>query len=209
MLLQAAVEPQARDSLRAVLDKVFSGSAYDWVETRNPLAFLLRWWDGFLRWLNGLEQARPIFYWALIWILTAILAAIVVHAVYVMVQTLKAAGAPAGTGDLPLSPEIRGAAWYRREAQRLAASGRFVEAMQADFLGLVLELDQRGTLKFHPSKTPYEYSAEVRGGEPVRSAFRGLVRSLYGYAFARQPCGPEDFSRWLDASRAERYATSH
>jgi uncharacterized protein DUF4129 len=209
MIPQGPGAPTGPDSLRAVLDKVFAGPAYEWVEPKNPLDFLLRWWRDFLRWLSGLEQARPLFYWALIWILTAILAAIVVHAVYVMVQTLKAAGAPAGASDLPLSPEVRGAGWYRREAQRLAREGRYAEAMQADFLGLVLELDQRGTLKFHPSKTPYEYSTEVRGEEPVRSAFRGLVRSLYGYAFARAPCGPDDFVRWLDASRAERYAASH
>ncbi|HSB54273.1 MAG TPA: hypothetical protein VLD58_07945, partial [Gemmatimonadales bacterium] len=73
--------PTAPDSLRAVLDKVFADPAYEWVEPRNPLDFLLRWWRDFLRWLSGLEQAQPLFYWALIWILTAILAAIVVHAV--------------------------------------------------------------------------------------------------------------------------------
>ena len=197
------------DSLRAVLDTVFAGRAYQWVEPVNPLDFLLRWWQEFLRWLNGLERAQPFFYWAVLWLLTAVLAGIVVHAVFVMAQTLKAAGAPSGAGDVPLSPEVRGAGWYRREAQRLAREGHYAEAMQADFLGLVLELDQRGSLKFHPSKTPYEYSTEVRGDEPVRSAFRGLVRVLYGYAFAREPCGPDDFGRWLDATRAERYAGSH
>ena len=209
MIPQGPVVAPGPDSLRAVLDTVFAGPAYVWVEPKNPLDFLLRWWREFLRWLSGLEQAQPLVYWALIWILTAILAAIVVHAVFVMAQTLKAASAPAGANDLPSSPEVRGAGWYRREAQRLAGEGRYPEAMQADFLGLVLELDQRGTLKFHPSKTPYEYSTELRGDEPVRSAFRSLVRSLYGFAFAREPCGPDDFGRWRDATRAERYAASH
>ncbi|HWA57868.1 MAG TPA: DUF4129 domain-containing protein [Gemmatimonadales bacterium] len=197
------------DSLRAVLDSVFAGSAYEWVEPTNPLAFLSRWWTAFLRWLSGMEQHQPLLYWALVWILTAILAAIVVHAVYIMAQTLKAASAPAAASTALATPAIRGAGWYRREAQRLAAQGRFAEAMQADFLGLVLELDQRGTLQFHPSKTPYEYSGEVRAAEAARAAFASLVHSLYGVAFGGEPCGAEDFQRWLEQSRAERYAPSH
>ena len=208
-VLPVAQAVTAPDSLRAVLDRVFAGSAYDWVKPRDPLAFLGRWWTAFLRWLGGLEQTQPTFYWALIWLLTAILVVIVVHAVWVMAQTLKAAGAPASAGPAASGPEVRGAEWYRREGQRLAREGRYPEAMQSDFLGLVLELDQRGTLRFHPSKTPYEYSSEVRGTAPVRAAFGGLVRSLYGYAFARQPCGPAEFAHWLEASRPEHYAAPH
>lgn len=204
-----APQAPAPDSLRVVLDRVFAGRAYEWTEPRNPLAFIGRWWNRLLEWLRGLEQSSPTLYWALIWALTAVLVVIVVHAMYVMAQTLKAAGAPAAGEEAGSTPEIRGAAWYRREAERLASAGRYPEAMQADFLGLVLELDQRGMLSFHPSKTPFEYSLEMRGGEPVRASFRGLVHSLYGYAFARQPCGGDDFVRWLDQSRAERYAGSH
>lgn len=204
-MLQAAPP----DSLRAVLDRVFQNRAYEWVEPKNPFAFIGRWWQQLLDWLGGLEQASPDAYWALIWLLTAVLVAIVVHAVYVMTQTLKAASAPADPGTGGVSPEIRGAAWYRREASRLAREGRYPEAMQADFLGLVLELDQRGALSFHPSKTPYEYSLEVKGGDPVRTSFRGLVQSLYGYAFAGRPCGADDFTRWHQDARAERYATTH
>ncbi|MFN8651364.1 MAG: hypothetical protein U0133_05625 [Gemmatimonadales bacterium] len=204
-MLQAAPS----DSLRAVLDRVFSNRAYEWVEPKNPFAFIGRWWRALVDWLGGLEQASPDAYWALIWLLTAVLVAIVVHAVYVMTQTLKAASAPADPGSGSRSPEIHGAAWYRREAARLAREGRYPEAMQADFLGLVLELDQRGAVAFHPSKTPYEYSLEVKGDAPARASFRGLVQALYGYAFAGQSCGPEDFSRWHHEARAERYAAAH
>lgn len=204
----APVAPSA-DSLRSVLDSVFTSDAYQWVEHPHPLAFLLRWWFQFKRWLAGLEQTQPMFYWAMVWILTAILAAILVHAVWVMARTLKAAGAPVEAREKGSVPESRGAAWYRREAQRLAREGKYPEAMQADFLGLVLELDQRGSLKFHPSKTPNEYTYEVTAAEPARAGFRELVRALYGYAFARQPCGPGDFAEWHERSRPEHYAAAH
>ena len=199
----------ATDTLRDVLDSVFADPAYRWVERPHPLAFLARWWDAARRWLVGLEQSQPTLYWLVVWLLIALLAAIVVHAFWVMARTLRAATAPEGGGTGATTPEVRGAASYRREAQRLAREGRFPEAMQADFLGLVLELDQRRVLRFHPSKTPGEYSGEVKLGEPARSAFRDLVRSLYRYAFAREPCGPEDFAAWLERSGGDRYAAAH
>jgi hypothetical protein len=197
------------DSLRAVLDSVFSGQAYRWVEHPSPFAFFLRWWYRIREWLAGLEKTQPALYWLIIWLLTAVLVVIVVHALWVMARTLKAAGAPPAAESAHSTPTLRGAAWYRREAQRLAREGRYPEAMQADFLGLVLELDQRGLVKFHPSKTPNEYSYEVRAPEPERLAFRDLVRALYGYAFARAPCGAEDFASWRERSGVERYAAAH
>jgi Domain of unknown function (DUF4129) len=209
-ILQAPLPTAASpDSLRAILDSVFAGQAYEWAEHPHPLAFLIRWWYAFKHWLVGLEQTQPTLYWAIVWILTAILAAIVVHALWVMARTLKAAGAPDEGREPRSTPEIRGAAWYRREAQRLAREGRYPEAMQADFLGLVLELDQRGVLKFHPSKTPNEYTCEVVGAEPARGAFGDLVRLLYGFAFAGRPCGRDDFAAWHERSQAERYAAAH
>jgi hypothetical protein len=200
---------RSSDTLRAVLDSVFAGQAYQWVEHPNPLAFLARWWDAARRWLAGLEQRQPTLYWLVVWLLVALLVVIVVHALWVLAQTLRAAGAPEEAGGGPTTPEVRGAAWYRREAQRLARAGRYPEAMQADFLGLVLELDQRRLLRFHPSKTPNEYTYEARLAEPARAAFRDLVRALYGYAFAREPCGPDEFSVWRERTVAERYAAAN
>jgi hypothetical protein len=202
------VEPPA-DSLRAVLDSVFSGRDYEWVERTHPLAFLGQWWSALRRWLLGLEQSQPALYWLVVWLLVALLAAILVHALWVLVQTLHAAGAPAEAGAGGPAPEVRGASWYRREAQRLAREGRYPEAMQADFLGLVLELDQRGVLRFHPSKTPNEYTNEAKLAEPARGAFRELVRNLYGYAFAREPCGAGEFAAWRGRTAAEQYAGAH
>jgi Domain of unknown function (DUF4129) len=206
-VLQEAQAPT--DSLRAVLDSVFADPAYRWVDRPHPLAFLARWWDAARRWLLGLEQSQPTLYWLVVWLLIGVLVVIVVHAFWVMAETLRAAGAPAEGGTREATPEVRGAAWYRREARDLAREGRYPEAMQADFLGLVLELDQRRVLRFHPSKTPGEYTGEAQLGEPARSAFRDLVRSLYRYAFAREPCGPEDFAAWLERSGVDRYAAAH
>jgi len=200
--------PQATDSLRAVLDSVFAEPAYRWIERPHPLAFLIRWWQALQEWLDRLQQRHPDLFWLLFWALIAVLVAIFVHGVWVMARTLHAASGPVVSGAAA-GPEARGAQWYRREAARLAELGRFAEAMQADFLALVLELDQRAVLRFHPSKTPREYTQEARLAEPARQAFGDLVRRLYGYAFAGTPCGPGDFADWRERARAEQYAGAH
>jgi hypothetical protein len=46
----------------------------------------------------------------------------------------------------------------------------------------------------------------VKLAPPGREAFRELVRALYGYAFARWPCGAAEFDRWRQWAAPERYA---
>lgn len=206
--LPAPGAPQA-DSLRAILDSVFSAPEYRWVERPNPLAFLSRWWRLLGDWLVRIQDQHPDFFWVLFWALVAVLALILVHAGWVMVQTIRSAASPPSAGVTGTATEIRGAAWYRREALRLAGKGKYPEAMQADFLALVLELDARGVLHFHPSKTPSEYTGEAKLGGDPRETFRALVRTLYGYAFARVPCGPDEFADWRRRTSAEQYAPAH
>ena len=207
--MNAGVQAAVPDSLRATLDSVFADPAYRWIERPHPLAFLQRWWERLIGWLTGLQSLHPDIFFALMCGLVAVLVAIVVHAVWVMVMTMRAARAPAEGARGQVPDAVRGAAWYRAEADRLALDGRYVEAIQADFLALVLELDARQVVRYHPSKTPNEYSYEAGLAPERRGAFRDLVRQLYSYAFARQPCGPADFAAWRSQAVPERYAGAH
>ena len=191
------------DSLQRVVDRVFASPPYQWEVTPHPLAFLMRWWDAAGLWLQELRADNPVaFYW-LFWALVVLLVLIFVHAGWVMYRTVQAASAPADSVLPGAAIERRDAAWYRQEARRLASLGRFAEAIQAEFAALVLELDARAVVRFHPSKTPNEYTYEARLPEPDRERLRRLVRALYGYVFARRPCGPEELERW----RAEALET--
>jgi len=197
------------DSLQAVLDSVFRGRAYRWTDRPDPLAFLHEWWGALRLWLSTLQDRQPLLYHLLVSLLVVVLVVVLVHALWVMGQTLRSAQAPASGGERAARFEVRGAAWYRREAERLAVLGRYPEAMQAEFLALVLDLDARRVLRFHPAKTPNEYTHEATLPEPVREAFRDLVRSLYRYAFARVPCGSAEFAEWRSRAIADRYAAAH
>lgn len=197
-----------QDSLRAVLDSVFAAPDYVWVERTPPLAFLSRWLEGLSRWLQATREAHPFEFRLLLGALVILLVLILVHAGWILFQTIRRSDT-AGTGLAGAVVIRRDHAWYRREADRLAAQGRYAEAMQADFLALVLALDAADLLRFHPAKTPAEYCREPRLAPSVREDFRELVHTLYGYAFARWPCEAGDFEAWRVRAEPDRYARAH
>ena len=104
---------------------------------------------------------------------------------------------------------IRDARWYQRQAAELARAGRYPQAMQTLFLARVLRLDEQKIVRFHPSKTPGDYAREARLPAPERLAFSGLVGSLYRYAFAGDPCTPDDFRSWQQGLGREWHATEN
>ena len=195
------------DSLRAVLDSVFAGPAYRWVERPEPLVQVRRWLAGLTGWLTALRDDNPLAFRIILAALIVVLIAILVHAGWILVRTVRPA--PPGAG-LPVSPTFRrDAAWYRGEAERLAAAGRFAEAMQADFLALILALDRASLVRFHPAKTPREYTREPSLPAPDRAELAELVGALYRYVFAREPCGPAEYRAWRERVMPERDAAAH
>ena len=86
------MNPVPTDSLRAVLDSVFAAPAYQWVEPPRPFAFLGRWWQALGDWLAGFREGNPQLFEVFFWTLVLILVLVLVHASYVMFQTIRAAG---------------------------------------------------------------------------------------------------------------------
>lgn len=199
----------APDSVRAALDSVFAQPAYRWDIPRDPFAFVGQAWNALREWIRAMEAQNPAAVRLLWWALLALLALILLHAAWVAVRTMRGAYAPDDSARPARALVPRNAAWYRREADRLASQGRFVEALQADFVRLVLELDARRIVHFHPSRTPNEYVGDPGLSPGARGALRTLVRGLYAYAFAGAPCGPTEFAEWRSEAVAERYARSH
>lgn len=196
----------AADSLRQVIDSVLSGPAYQSRAPRDDMAMVRRAWQAFLDWSDQLRAGNPLAYRALVWTLIAILAAIVGHALWIAARTIRAGTASADQNESAPSSAPRDAGWYGAEAHRLAAQGRVVEAMQMDFLRLVLELDARSVMRFHPSKTPTEYVREARCGPQARGELSALVATLYRYAFGRLIISDSAWDTWRAAAVAERYA---
>lgn len=200
--------PEQPDSLRAVLDSVFAAPQYRWVRRPDAFAPVRRWWAELRQWLQTLHETHPIGYRLVLFAAVAILFAVLIHTGWVLLRTMRSDAARAAASPGP-GARWQDEAWHRREADRLATQGRFADAIQTDFIALLLALDARRVLKFHPSKTPGEYANETRLAPDAARAFRELVRSVYGYAFARWPCGPGEFAEWRARAAVERYAAAN
>lgn len=186
-----------------MLDTVLSAPAYQWTETAPRLSWLARWWRTLVDWLGRFRETNPTAADVLFWSLVAVLVVIFVHGGWIMYQTVRGATAAEGRTGSVGAVAIRDERWFQRLAETLAAEGRFAEAMQASFTGLMLRLDGKGVLRFHPSKTPREYAREARLGEDSRAGLQDAVNQLYACAYAGRPCGPEQYQSWLLGLRRE------
>ncbi len=199
---------QRVDSLRAVFDTVFQARAYEWTPDRDPLAWARRGWAALMLWLRELEQANPTGFKLLVYVAVFALLLIIAHALWVFLRTIRADPAPP-TGALTAVAPRHDARWFRQAAHRHAAAGRYREAIDADFQALVLALEERDVLRVHASATPAEHARNLKLPEAARADFAEAVRCLYGYLFARWPCGAAEYASWQVFVDPDRYAPAH
>jgi hypothetical protein len=188
------------DSVRAVVGTVMSRAEFEWREVPAVLERLAEAWRWLMSWLGGLSQLHPVAYWLLIAGSLLVLIAIFAHVGWTLKRAFRR---PERGGSPEEAPTVvpRDAGWHREEATRLREAGRLIESLAHYFMALLLELDRREVVRFHPSKTPREYIEEVEL-EPVgRAAFAELVARLYAHAFGGVVCTEAELDAF--ARRAE------
>ena len=200
-------DPQATasaDSVRAVLDEVFSSAPYEWRVRPDPWRWLRELITDLVARLAQLEAEHPVAYYALLVGLAVLLIAIMVHLGYLTWLAFRRRESGA-KGGAEIQREVRDAAWHRRRALELEAQGRYPESLAHRFAALVAQLEKRQVLQVHPSKTPGEYLREAQLEPPAHQALEGIVGWLYDHLFGGQPLDPAllaDFDR-----RAEEVST--
>jgi len=176
------------DSLRRALAEVFARPQYRWATGRSLTQWVLEQVARLLNWLAHARQGHPGMFQALLAVLILALLGILAHMGYVVWRvtrpTARTPGAPGAAGGLALED----ARVHRERADQLAAAGRYAEALAHRFVALVLELDRRRALQFHPSKTPAEYVREARLDRSGRASLGDLVSRLYAHVFGAIPC---------------------
>ena len=205
--------PVAADStataFRAVLDRVFAAPVYRWAEEPPLLRLTREWWHRLTDWLEGLRVGNPFAFRLFVFALLVALAAVLAHGLWIVWRTVRGAAAPEAVEPASSVPEPRDAAWYRREADRLAGQGRLAEALQLAFVGLALTLDAQGLLRYHTSKTPAECAREARLAGPDRERLRALVGALYVHTFGARPLAAEEYRHWRDDIARPWHAAAH
>jgi len=196
------------DSLRAALREVFARPEYRWNERPDPWAWIVAVWDRLLDWLDGLQRGHPTGFKVLLALLTLVLVGLLAHMGYVVWRiTRPTARTPAwgeGAGGIG-APELADGRAHRLRAEELARAGRYAEAMAHRFVALVLDLERRRALAFHPSKTPAEYVGEARLDAAGRASLAELVARLYRHVFGGIPCdegGYREFGAAADELRS-------
>lgn len=189
------------DSIRRVVREVFARPDYEWVETVRR-HWLRDWWRGLQEWLARLSAQHPTGAKVLFWGAMLLLVAMLVHIGQTVWRIYRATVTPSGTplqGPAVVLLDARG---HLARAEGLARDGRYTEALAHRFLALVLELDRREALHFHPSKTPAEYAREARLGDAGRVSFSELVGRLYRHVFGAEPVDAAEYHAFGTAAGA-------
>ena len=197
------------DSVQRALTEVFERPAYRWVQQRSVRSWLGERWAELGDSLASLEASNPALFKVLVAALIVLLVVLLVHIGYVVWRVLRGAPAPAVQA---LAGAVKGwdAGSHARHADELAAAGRWTEALGHRFLALVLELDHRRALRFHPSKTPAEYVGEARLDPPGRESMIDVVGRLYRHVFGAAPCDAAAYHAFGESARLViQHARSH
>lgn len=187
------------DTLQGVLDSVFAAPKYQWVARPHPWRWLGEQFLKLVRWFELLRQSAPTVYWVVVCLAVVTLVAILVHAGWLMMRTIRASVAP-DAAEAGTRAERRDAAWYRARGTRLAGQGRYAEAMRAMFEATALDLAAAGLVRWHPSKTPREYVREAKVDGEARARLSALVDGVYAVSFEGRSFGAAEFESWRAAS---------
>jgi hypothetical protein len=198
----------ASDSLGNVLRGVFAAPEFQWDRPRSIVDVVRDWQERLRDMLATLQESHPVAYYMVLGLLTGVLVAILVHFSYLIWQVIKPR-AESGAAVTRRGSSPRGANWYLNESRRLMSDGNFTEAMAVRFRALLLDLDRRHVVRFHPSKTPAEYLPEIRLDDEQRGVFAGLIGALYRHLFGGSPCSETDVVRFSEvAADLEGYAAA-
>ncbi len=167
---------------------------------RGPLDWLRDLWYRLLDWIGGVQTAHPAGFKLLLVVLILALVGLLAHIAYVVWRiTHPTAGTPRAAAAAP-GLRLEDARAHRTRAQELARAGRFAEALAHEFVALLLDLERRKAVSFHPSKTPAEYVGEARLDAPGRESLADLVGRLYRHLFGALPCNERAYHDFAAAA---------
>ena len=198
-----------RDRVRAAIDRIFAREEYNWAEPAGPWEWIRRQFLALVAWFDHLESTNPTLFTALLAVMITILVVLVVH---LGVVAFHAATARIELGDAaPLAPSPRVTPEaLEQEAEAMARAGRYADAVGVIFHAMLVTLQSRDAVRYHPSKTPAEYVREARLHDSGVSALSDLVRRLYGHLFAGEQCSQVDWERFRDLARSvPEYVAAH
>lgn len=190
------------DSVTRAVEEVFARPAYRWATQPSLQDWASDRVRGLLNWLAHFEQTSPGLFKLFLAALVLLLVALLVHIGYVLWRILRGTQAAAASTAHPAASRALTAAAHLARADELALAGSWPEALGHRFLSLLVELDGRRVLRFHPSKTPAEYLHEAKLEGGGREALADLVSRLYRHVFGAAPCDLAAYRAFGDTAQS-------
>ncbi len=194
--------PQVQDAL----EHVYSLPEFAPV-ARSPiqdgLAAVWRWIRDFIAWLTpdfdfGRAGDSTLFL-VLVALMAAVGVAAVVHFSGVLPRLLRHAEGPEAAARRAAGRASRAAEWEER-ARRAAAAGQWRDAALALYQALLLRLEERGAVRYDPSKTPGDYRREARRNAEAKGVLDGFLRAFEPVAFGGRALDAGGYERLRDTA---------
>jgi hypothetical protein len=99
----------------------------------------------------------------------------------------------------------RPARYWRAEAERLEAEGRWAEALRARYRELIADLAEAGIIAEIPGRTAGEYRGDLAAGRPADApAFEAATGLFEGAWYGGQPTGQQEALRFRELAGTVR-----
>ncbi|MBB4639332.1 DUF4129 domain-containing protein [Longimicrobium terrae] len=176
-----------------------------WDRLMEPIANAWEWLINRLGISDGLRFTAPYVFLLILALLSIAALAILGFLVWSAVRTTRPdrPGAGSATGGRVRLTRPRSVDEWDDEARRLAAEGRLREASVALYHALLLRLEQRGALRYDPSKTPGDYRREVRGQADAARTLTGFLRRFEPIVFGGRAVDAQSYEALRQAARPE------
>lgn len=180
--------PSAEEVSRTLAD-ILSGPEFESFESGLLASVLGRLWTRFWEWIAGIFPDIPAPESELLTVLIVVIACTVVS--LLVLRLLPDSHRRSTRRDPDAMPDqLRSAGDWLRVARERAHARQYRRAATALYQGLVLTLERKGAVVFHPSKTPGEYALEAAGGgaidEREKADATTFIRSFQKLAFGHQ-----------------------
>lgn len=167
-------------------------------------SWLYRFFHWVLQWFSGLEVMRdssPILYWLIVLAIAAVSVALIAHVTWTIwiAMTAPEPASPGRASSASL-PDLA------REAEALAASGRYLDAAHRLMLASFRTLAERSVIELRPDRSNRWIRAALRGSalaENLATEIDALVerteRRWFGDRARDRTNDPEIYARWRSA----------
>jgi hypothetical protein len=188
----------ARDEARAELSK----RIYHLTDP-SPIQRVMSWvWEHFLKLFSKLASITPGGLPSLLVVILVIVALVVATRLGLGPAHLRDA-----LTDRRRGARVRSADEYRAEAESLAASGDFKEAVRARFRAIIRELEERAILDPRPGRTAGEIAREGSTAVPsIREDLHAVAATFNRAWYSRVPATRADYDTVRDADERIRAA---